>query len=87
MATKGRNGAYQALALAAGRLGVTITQEQLHREYGTARTDPATADLRQIAETAGLKARVASLTWSHLEKLGKAFPVILRMNDDAWYVA
>jgi ATP-binding cassette subfamily B protein len=87
MATKGRHGAYQALGLAAGRLGVTVTEEQLAREYATARTDPTLADLQQIADKAGLKARAADLTWSHLEKVGKAFPIILRMKDDAWYVA
>jgi ATP-binding cassette subfamily B protein len=86
MASKGKTGALEALSLAAGRHGVTLSRDRLERDHAHA-GDPSAADLAHVADAAGLSARPATLTWRHLENLGRAYPILMRMKDDVWYVA
>ncbi|MBP0574763.1 hypothetical protein J8J27_29050, partial [Mycobacterium tuberculosis] len=83
----GKTGAFEALSLAAGRHGVALSADKLNRDHAAAKSDPTTADLAAVAAGVGLAARPAKLTWRHLESLGRAYPILLRMKDDAWYVA
>jgi ATP-binding cassette subfamily B protein len=87
MAAKGKSGAFGALCLAAGRHGVALSADRLLRDHADTNAEPGAADVAQVAASAGLDARAAKLDWRHLGDLGKAFPVLLRMRDGAWYVA
>ncbi len=66
--------------LAAGR-GVHLSETLIRRDYALDHGPTPFPLLARIAERHGLRARVVSMTWTDLSKLGKAYPVALRMRN------
>ncbi|TBW32655.1 peptidase domain-containing ABC transporter [Siculibacillus lacustris] len=80
-------GALEALAHVSTRLGVSMSVERLRRDLVDEGRDPSVRRLIKIATDAGLKVRATRLEWSHLGEFGRAFPVMLRLDDGSWMVA
>ena len=80
-------GALEALVLAAGRLGLRISADRLMRRRGQEQSPIGSEELMRIGSNAGLRMKQVRLTWQDLAKLGRAFPVILRLDDGHYMVA
>lgn len=81
------DGALEALAHAAGRLGLPLSAEKLARGRPIGSGTPGDAEFLRLAAQSGLKIRQVRLDWRHLSELGRAFPAILRLDDGRFVVA
>lgn len=70
-----------ALIVIAAERGSHLSAAQIRRDFALGGTEAPFALLARIAERQGLKARRATMRWSNLAKLEKAFPVALSMSD------
>ena len=80
------NGALEALAHVASRLGVATSAERLRRAEIDGGHAPDARRLARIARDCGLEAKPTRLSWRHLADFGRAFPVMLRLDDGSWIV-
>ncbi|MCM2290771.1 peptidase domain-containing ABC transporter [Allorhizobium sp. BGMRC 0089] len=74
-----------ALALAAQKLGLSLSSEQISRDFGEARA----LSLKQMAEIAGeygLKARPVRLNWKLLTQMDEAVAALVALSDGAMLV-
>lgn len=79
--------AIHALSVVARLRGVDVAPQRLLRDFVIGNVEPTTGKLVRIAEEIGFKAREVHLTSARLCRLGKAFPVLLRMNNGQTMVA
>ncbi|WP_181703864.1 peptidase domain-containing ABC transporter [Chthonobacter albigriseus] len=82
----GPDSAMAALALVAEKLGVHLGVDALRARFGSGETFSARRLIR-IADETGFRARRTTLAWADLERLGDAFPVILRLTSGDCLVA
>ena len=61
--------------------GVHLSIDQIGRDYPIGEREPPLSFFVQLAARNRLKARIATLEWKHLARIGKAVPAILRMKD------
>ncbi|MCM2475161.1 peptidase domain-containing ABC transporter [Rhizobium sp. CG5] len=73
--------AFAALVVAAQRLGLSLSVEQLHRDYGDQGFNPSFAALAQIAAEHGLKAKPIRLSWKILTRLEGDVSALIRLRD------
>lgn len=66
--------------------GIELAAERLRRTYAIADGAIHHALLLRIAREAGLRARVAHLTWDKLARLGQAYPVLASLNNRNWVI-
>ncbi|KIM00739.1 putative secretion ATP-binding protein [Paramagnetospirillum magnetotacticum MS-1] len=66
----------ECFSLLARHHGIEVTTESLVHEYVLDGTSVSHAQLVSMANANGLKAKVSSLSWGDLAKLGQAFPVL-----------
>lgn len=77
--------ALAALALALRRLGLSVSQEQMARDYG----DQSALSLTQLAEIAhaqGLKAKPLRMNWKILSQIEDGASAILELRDGSFLV-
>lgn len=63
--------------------GIHLSYDQISRDYPLGDDEPPFEFLLRLAQRYGLKARIATLNWQQLSRLGKAIPAILRMKNGA----
>src|SRR3982750_2341412 len=80
-------GGFEALSLAAGRLGFRMSADRLNRSRGQNRSAITPNELVRIGGNAGLRMKRVRLTWQHLSRLGRAFSLLLRLDDGQSLVA
>jgi ATP-binding cassette subfamily B protein len=61
--------------------GVTLSVDRIKHDFVLDEGEPSINLLLKIARGAGLKARVAKMSWRHLAKLDQAYPAIARLKN------
>lgn len=72
--------AIKSLVLIARKHGVDVGVERLTHDYALDE-EPTTPRLLRIAQDLGLKARLKKFQWNDLARIGKAYPVIARLDN------
>lgn len=73
--------AVQCLALACRHHGISVSADHLVDEYALGDTPPDDHKMRRMASDLGMKSRRQRLDWKRLCRLGKAYPVIARLDN------
>ena len=81
----GRSG-LACLVIVARHSGLHLSVSQLIHENVLAGQEVSNTQLLKCAQSAGLKAKIAHLTWSELSHLKKALPAIVKEHPTAVYV-
>lgn len=79
--------ALAAFVVIAQRQGAAVTADSLRTLGGLAAGPQTLAGIVKVADRAGFRTRVTRLKWKHLETLGAAYPVILRLTSGAHVIA
>ncbi|HMP78261.1 MAG TPA: peptidase domain-containing ABC transporter [Pirellulaceae bacterium] len=81
-----RHTAVRCLGLIGRHHGLDISAERLIHEYSLETEEPDTRRILRMARDSGLKAKLARLTWKHLERMQDAFPVMARLSNGNWVI-
>lgn len=76
-----RHTAVQCLALIGRHHGLDISADRLVHDYSLENAEPSIPRLLRIASDQKLKARHVRLSWTGLEKLQQAWPLIIRLAN------
>jgi subfamily B ATP-binding cassette protein HlyB/CyaB len=74
------------LVMVARHHGIELAIERLRHNYAVADGPIPDALLLRMAREAGLRARLARLTWDKLAGLGQAYPALARLANGNWVV-
>jgi ATP-binding cassette, subfamily B, bacterial HlyB/CyaB len=78
---KSEHTAARCLSLIARHHGLDAAADRLIHEYSLENGEPTDARLLRMARDLGLKARMTRITWSHLDKMQQAFPVMAKLEN------
>jgi len=76
-----RHTALQCLALVGRHHGLDISADRMVHDYSLENSEPSLKRLLRVARDQGLKARHVRISWSALEKMQQAWPVMIRLAN------